>query len=109
MVRARRLWICGASLVALMAAPSVVRADVEQGKAIYAKLRCSMCHKVEGSGGKKGPDLTDVGMRRDAAWLHKYLPNPKSVDPKATMPPVKASHDDLDRLVDYLLTLKGSH
>lgn len=104
-----RRYLAGGVVLAWLIAPTVARADATQGKAIYAKLRCSMCHKVDGAGGKKGPDLTDVGMKRDAAWLRKYLLSPKSVDPKATMPPVKASQEDMDHLVDYLLTLKGSH
>lgn len=104
-----RRYVAGSMVLAWLIAPAVARADATQGKAVYAKLRCSMCHKVEGSGGKKGPDLTDVGAKRDAAWLGKYLPNPKSVNSKATMPPVKASREDLDHLIDYLLTLKGSH
>ncbi len=109
MVRTRNLCSLGFSLLMTLLVPALAYADAAQGKAVYTKLRCSMCHKVEGSGGKKGPDLSDVGMRRDAAWLRKYLPNPKSADPKATMPPVKASPEDLDHLIDYLLTLKGSH
>lgn len=103
-----RRYLAGGVVLAWLAAPSFASADAIQGKAIYAKLRCSMCHKIEGSGGKKGPDLTDIATKRDAAWLRKYLPNPKSVDSKATMPPVKASQEDLDHLIDYLLTLKGS-
>lgn len=107
-MKSRRSLAVGVVVAGLLA-PSVASADATKGKEVYTKLRCAMCHKVEGSGGKKGPDLSDVAMRRDAAWLRKYLPNPKSVDPKATMPPVKASHDDLDHLIDYLLTLKSSH
>ena len=104
----RRYLVVGGAALASLVAPALAGADATQGKAVYAKLRCSMCHKIEGAGGKKGPDLTDVATKRDAAWLRKYLPNPKAVDPKATMPPVKASHEDLDHLIDYLLTLKGS-
>lgn len=103
-----RRHLVGGLVLASLVAPSLASADATQGKAVYAKLRCSMCHKIEGAGGKKGPDLTEVATKRDAAWLRKYLPNPKSVDAKATMPPVKASREDLDHLIDYLLTLKGA-
>ena len=90
----------------LLIGPVKVQADADKGRQIYQKLRCAMCHKIDGSGGKKGPDLSDVGSRRDRAWLEKYLPNPKSENPKNTMPPVKASDQELRDLIDYLQTLK---
>lgn len=96
-------------LAAVLAGQPARAADdpVAAGAQVYKTLRCSMCHKIQGSGGKLGPDLTDVGTRRDAAWLKKYLPNPKGANPKNTMPPVKAGPDDLSVLIAYLTSLKG--
>ena len=96
-------------LAALFAAEPARAADdpVAKGAQVYKTLRCSMCHKIQGSGGKVGPDLTDVGTRRDAAWLTKYLPNPKGTIPGSKMPPAKASPDDLAALVAYLASLKS--
>jgi ubiquinol-cytochrome c reductase cytochrome b subunit len=34
-----------------------------QGAAIFQNKNCRNCHALEGSGGKRGPDLTTVGMR----------------------------------------------
>lgn len=89
----------------LASQPARADATAAQGAQVYKTLRCSMCHKIQGSGGKVGPDLTDVGTRRDAAWLQKYLPDPKGTTPKSKMPPVKATPEDLAALVAYLTSL----
>src|SRR5262245_21380240 len=34
-----------------------------QGAAVFQNLSCRNCHALEGSGGRRGPDLTDVGTR----------------------------------------------
>jgi mono/diheme cytochrome c family protein len=53
----------------------------------YFRLNCMNCHTI-GGGRLTGPDLKDVGQRRDAEWLISFLQNPKAVidsgDPYAT-------------------------
>lgn len=109
-------WTMGVGMLAAIAVmaevPSTARAataagDPVKGKALYTAQKCSLCHKIGDTGGKLGPDLSGVATKRDAAWLAKYLPNPKAADPKNKMPPVKVKPADLDDLVAYLLTLKG--
>ena len=106
------LWSAAVLLgVAVQAAstPLVAKAsasgDPLKGEKIYAEQKCSLCHKVGAAGGKLGPDLSAVATRRDAAWLAKYLVNPKIVDPKNKMPAVKVKGQDLDDLIAYLETL----
>ena len=98
--------VFGVALVTV--APRAVFADTAKGEEVYKTHQCSMCHKVNGAGGKKGPDLSAVANTRDAAWLTKYLKNPKAVIPKGTMPPAKVTPAELKDLVDYLETLKGA-
>ena len=93
--------------MAFAAAAAPAFADGATGEQVYKDKQCSLCHKINGSGGKKGPALDTVGDTRDAAWLKKYLVDPKSMMPKGTMPPAKVSTAELKDLVDYLGTLKG--
>jgi len=102
------------TVVALAAGPEAATngapaGDPVKGKVVYDSHnpKCSLCHKIGAAGGKLGPDLTAVGTKRDAAWLTKYLADPKAADPKNKMPAVKAKGQDLENLVAYLLSLKG--
>lgn len=56
--------------------------DPVKGKEYYeAKGGCATCHIVSGRGGTMGPDLTDIGARRSAAYLREAL-----IDPGAAVP-----------------------
>ena len=79
---------------------------VEKGKQLYTQKKCGLCHTVDGSGGKKGGDLSDVGSKRDAEWLTKYMRDPKSVIPEAKMPAFRGTDEELNALVAYLMSLK---
>jgi cytochrome c2 len=80
---------------------------VEKGKELYTQKKCSMCHKLEGVGGKMGPDLSDEGDKgRNEEWLMKYFKDPKSVMPEAKMRPVKGTDEELKALVAYMMSLK---
>ncbi len=82
--------------------------DVEKGKEVYNAKKCGLCHTVDGSGGKKGGDLSDVGDKKDAEWLTNYMKNPKAIMPEAKMPAFKGSDEELQDLVAYLSSLKKS-
>jgi cytochrome c2 len=83
--------------------------SVEKGKELYGAKKCGLCHTVDGSGGKKGGDLSDVGDKRDAEWLTKYMKDPKSLLPEAKMPAFKGSDEELQNLVAYLTSLKKAN
>jgi cytochrome c2 len=80
--------------------------QIEAGKKVYSEMKCTMCHKIEGVGGKIGPDLSGVGSRKDAAWIKGFLKDPKSVIPGTKQPPFKGTDEQLEALVAYLLSLK---
>ncbi|MBT3590742.1 MAG: cytochrome c [Candidatus Marinimicrobia bacterium] len=44
----------------------------------YFEKNCFSCHTI-GGGRLTGPDLKDVELRKDAAWLEKFILNPQSV------------------------------
>ena len=92
---------------AKLAQKGAAKGDAINGRDIFTAQRCALCHKIEGTGGVLGPDLTAVGTRRSAAWLYEYLPKPQATKPENKMPPVAVKGQDLDDLVAYLLSLKG--
>lgn len=59
---------------------------VAQVKQIMLTKGCLNCHTLGKGGGKIGADLTDVGSRRTADWLHKWVNDPKSVPPNQRGP-----------------------
>jgi len=81
--------------------PSVVR-----GQERYAKLQCNGCHRIHGSGGAVGPDLSYVGRGRDRAWLIRHFKNPQAVSPGSIMPAFSLTASELDDLTNYMLSLK---
>lgn len=80
--------------------------QIETGEKVYKEMKCSMCHKLDGSGGKMGPELSGVGARKDADWIKAFLKDPKSVIPNTKQPPFKGTDEQLEALVTYLMSLK---
>src|SRR5262245_36363869 len=51
--------------------------DLTRGKTLYeTKGACGACHRVAGSGTRKGPDLTDIGSLRTPSMLQQTLEDP---------------------------------
>jgi putative heme-binding domain-containing protein len=46
------------------------------GRALYATLDCATCHRVDGTGGFLGPDLSSVGITRRADEIERALTDP---------------------------------
>ncbi len=59
-----------------------VTGDVQHGKAVYRSAGCSGCHTVRGEGSGLGPELTDIGLRRTAAFLGRALVKPSESVPE---------------------------
>ncbi len=81
--------------------------QLARGRAVFEESGCIGCHKLQGVGGVVGPELDNVGARRQPAWLIKHFKNPASVTPGSAMPPIKASDADLDALTLYVLSFTG--
>ncbi len=63
---------------------NVALGDADRGRALYAgRGDCARCHRINGSGSRSGPDLSDVGTTRTAGLLESAL-----LDPTGSMFPI---------------------
>ncbi len=71
----------------------------------YAET-CVACHKIGGDGGSMGPDLTQVGARRDAATIKAIIEDASQVYGETAMPPFRnrLTPEQVDALTNYLAT-----
>ena len=83
-VDTRETWQLAAYVRTLgrLAAESVP-GDPRRGHELYqAKGHCSECHIISGQGGSLGPELTEIGSRRNSAHLRAAIQNPQSTLPQ---------------------------
>ena len=80
---------------------------IETVAAVFARY-CVGCHKIDGDGGKDGPDLSREGSKHDAATLRRWIVDPELVDPDAEMPSFgdRLSSAQLDAVSTYLAARK---
>jgi putative heme-binding domain-containing protein len=68
------------------ATPAATTGDAERGRAIYGRLGCASCHIVDGQGGSFGPDLSQIGIARGAAYLRQSFLGPAEALPRGSSP-----------------------
>lgn len=88
------------------AEPGGVDARAALGRAVFEEEYCSTCHRINGEGESKGPDLSHVGSRLQESYLRAWLQDPESFLPDTIMPSVQADGEQLDNLIYYLMQLK---
>ena len=85
----------------------VASAGVSPGAAVFQTKGCMNCHSLHGTGGTFGPALDSIGRTLSVEQIEHYVRDPKSVDPKATMPPQKELSDrELEEVAKFLSSLK---
>jgi putative heme-binding domain-containing protein len=92
---AREIWQVVAFVRTLgRQAPQKISGDPASGERLYAgKGGCSRCHTVGGRGGAIGPDLSDIGVRRNAGYLREALLKPESAVPESFLQVELAARD----------------
>jgi nitric oxide reductase subunit C len=85
----------------------IAGAGVPPGAAVFQTRGCMNCHSLHGEGGSFGPALDTVGRKMDKEQIEHYIRDPKSVNPKALMPPQKdLSEKELEAVAGFLANLK---
>ncbi len=77
-----------------------------QGAVVFQNKDCRNCHALTGSGGKRGPDLTEVGARLTAGQLIEQVSN--GTPGGGNMPAYgkQIGPDEMTALVDFLASLR---
>jgi ubiquinol-cytochrome c reductase cytochrome b subunit len=99
---------------ALQADPTPAEAGLTNlqraGRMLVKTQQCQGCHLINGEGNSVGPDLSAVGMRHSALWMHSFLEQPARFHPQTMMPafgPPKLTHNEIEEIAQYLSTLRG--
>jgi ubiquinol-cytochrome c reductase cytochrome b subunit len=86
--------------------PAVREAD--RSAAVIFARHCVGCHRLDGDGGGQGdddgPDLSRIGGKQNLLTLRRWIADPESVDPDATMPAFenKLTPAELETIAGYL-------
>ena len=105
------------SWVATQKQPPKVDPNVARGLQVFESTACINCHTVKGTAadGRFGPDLTHLMARETIGagvamntrdHLRIWVADPSVIKPGALMPAMGLDNQDLDALIDYLVTLR---
>jgi len=64
-----------------LAPAEAVPGDASRGERVYQSKGCAACHMIAGEGSGYGPELTEIGAKRNAAFLRESI-----VAPEASVP-----------------------
>jgi ubiquinol-cytochrome c reductase cytochrome b subunit len=80
---------------------------IAHGQTLFTNLGCTGCHRIHGTGGALGPDLSYEGdTRPDREWHLKHFRDPQSVSPGSIMPKFPLTDAELQDLTSYIVSLK---
>lgn len=96
--------------VSLDELPLPVQGDPETlalGRRVFQSERCVNCHRVQGIGGRLGPELTRPGEGYDREYLRRQILHPEKENPATKMPSYqgKLSPREVEAVVEYVWQL----
>jgi mono/diheme cytochrome c family protein len=106
-MRGRMLWLGLSSL--LLATPLFAQDRlqlIEQGKKLFVDQGCYGCHTVGKMGTLIAPDLSEIGSKYPPSYLLEWLRDPATQKPKAHMPKIELTEEEIRALVAYLASLR---
>jgi mono/diheme cytochrome c family protein len=95
----------GANLPGFYASMKVIPSAGE-GRRLFQVKGCIGCHSVAGQGGKIGPALDDVGLRRAPEWMIQHFRDPQTTSPGTVMPRFGFTESEARALADFLIHLR---
>jgi cytochrome c551/c552 len=105
--------------IALLTASAIVAtvavSSAADGKKLFVDTKCNLCHSIDSQGVTKtsdkikAPDLSNAGgMVESADWLKSFLTKKVDKDGKKHLREWKGTDEDLDTVVQWLVSLKKS-
>jgi mono/diheme cytochrome c family protein len=70
---------------------------------LQSKLPCLGCHTFKGTGGRIGPDLTDVNTRLTPQYIYSMIRDPQGTKPGSVMPRVPLDERTAELIANYLV------
>lgn len=112
------LTLVGGALVLFVCLPGATAEkapDESQGKKAFLDQKCNKCHAVETHGIEakaksekmRGPDLSDVGSRREPEWMTDFLLKKIELDGKKHKSDFEGTRKQLAAIVAWLEELKA--
>ena len=105
--------------VATRDSPAAVAASGKSGEELMKQWACNTCHKFDSPDRLIGPSLWDIGKRQNADYIRESILAPDAKLAQGFPPAVmkatldgsgfyqKVALQDLNTMVDYLVSLKG--
>ena len=97
----------------------VLSAAERSGRALFARQQCGSCHAVAGqkpvekkADTPDAPELTEVGLKHSAAWMHSFIEDPNRFHSDSKMPafgPPTLTHQEIEEITRFLTTLRGTN
>lgn len=95
-------------------------AKAPNGKPVFTKYKCNSCHTIEAQAitkkadpadkteatGRKPPDLSGVGVKRNAAWIEAYLLKTEMIDTRKHTKKFRGTAPELKTVAGWLASMK---
>ena len=95
----------------------VLNSAERSGRALFNRQQCGSCHTIAGqkpvdkkADAPDAPELTEVGLKHSAAWMHSFIEDPSRFHADSKMPafgPPTLTHQEIEEITRYLTTLRG--
>jgi len=82
---------------------------LELGRELFLDYRCAKCHQEKVDALEAivdAPSLEDIGARRNAAWMERWILDPHAERPSAHMPKLVKNADDAKAIAVFLSSMK---
>jgi mono/diheme cytochrome c family protein len=80
--------------------------SASEGQRLFQQKGCIGCHSIGDQGGKVGPALDDVGLRRPPEWMMQHFRDPQTITPGTVMPRFGFTETEARALTDFLVHLR---